>query len=906
MRNGGGRWPWLAAAGYVTAVAIAAVSLAALQASLELTVLGLVISVGAAAFTWAAQRSRQVPGPSDAELERAGRALAAMVKAQWDDEAAARGLLDPGPIPVRWHSAQDRSGDHAHLVGGEVSGSCGDAAGFAQSFLGLPHRRLVVLGEPGAGKSTLALLLVRALLAGRAADDPVPVLLSLSSWNPEGEPLAAWIARRLREDYPALSNNEAYGHFAAGRLVSERRVLAVLDGLDELSEPLRPAALIAVNRALAAGLPLVLTCRTVEFDRAVDAADVVTAAAVVVAEPVAPEDALSFLANAVPPRRRAAWDVVFEHVRVHPDGPLATALLLPLNVWLIRAAYGRPGADPTELLHISDLQSLQDHLLDALIPAAFTGSVEAPDLLGTTPDRRRDAAARQCPDEARAWLGALAGHLRGLGTDQLAWWQLRGALRPDPVGPLSGPLLGAVFGLGAGCLAADTLDFAMSDPAQLVGFLILTLATSIGAAAVVVLTATAMAARTWHAPIRSIGLAIAILAPLAVCVGAVVDHEIHVFPHTAYGNGLVTVPQAVAPAALFWAAGVVVFGLGAALSGAVLRRLRSRSAESGSRRLPARVGRTAVLAVVFLLGAVLGGLVVYIPVGEHPGSGLLVNDNRLRGDMFFVCHRAFARTLVLLVMAGSVLAQPLPADLSAPGCLSLAVRHRLRLLTSRVPSAAVRGLLFGLLLGAAAGLATPGSDPLEVKVTGLMLIGAIIGVVCGTGSAVIQWARVPADTDATTPVSTLTGDRRLTAVVFVALLLPPLAKWAVAVALHLAAAENRTLQTVSSVVETPGALLAIGAAVGLIFASETAWYSYAETCLRLARARRLPRATMAFLEDARSVGILRSSGAFYEFCHVRLRDRLADRAAAEAGKAAAVRTVPAGRCGVEQSSLTRR
>jgi predicted NACHT family NTPase len=46
-------------------------------------------------------------------------------------------------------------------------------------------RRLVVLGEPGAGKSMLLLRLTLDMLARRHVDDPVPVLLPIARWDPQ-------------------------------------------------------------------------------------------------------------------------------------------------------------------------------------------------------------------------------------------------------------------------------------------------------------------------------------------------------------------------------------------------------------------------------------------------------------------------------------------------------------------------------------------------------------------------------------------------------------------------------------------------------------------------------------------------------------------------------------------------
>ncbi|MGY0234199.1 hypothetical protein [Longispora urticae] len=51
----------------------------------------------------------------------------------------------------------------------------------------VPRRQLVVLGEPGAGKTVLVLALARGLLETPEAGEPVPVLIPVSSWNPNAE-----------------------------------------------------------------------------------------------------------------------------------------------------------------------------------------------------------------------------------------------------------------------------------------------------------------------------------------------------------------------------------------------------------------------------------------------------------------------------------------------------------------------------------------------------------------------------------------------------------------------------------------------------------------------------------------------------------------------------------------------
>jgi hypothetical protein len=136
-------------------------------------------------------------------------------------------------------------------------------------FRQVRSRQLVVLGDPGAGKSVLAMLFTLGLLADRRDGDPVPVLLPLASWNPHREHLRHWLATKLVEDYPGLGNKAVYGADAATRLVSDRKIVPVLDGLDEIPPALHGAAIDALDRAVADGSPLVVTCRGTEYEQAV-------------------------------------------------------------------------------------------------------------------------------------------------------------------------------------------------------------------------------------------------------------------------------------------------------------------------------------------------------------------------------------------------------------------------------------------------------------------------------------------------------------------------------------------------------------------------------------------------------------------------------------------------------------
>jgi NACHT domain len=212
-------------------------------------IVGIVASVAgplisAASLGFSILQRHQAPASDAADeakrLDRAAETLAQAVRQQWEVEAGMRSLRRPAPLPLHWLTTERPvAAPAATVVGGAVVGRPvqlrfhGLLDEVAEKFLALPHHRLVVLGEPGAGKTVLATLLTLDLLARRQPDDAVPVLLSVSSWSPTTEHLHAWIARRLDEDYPALGNAAAYGPAAAQQLVLAGRVLPILDGLDQ-------------------------------------------------------------------------------------------------------------------------------------------------------------------------------------------------------------------------------------------------------------------------------------------------------------------------------------------------------------------------------------------------------------------------------------------------------------------------------------------------------------------------------------------------------------------------------------------------------------------------------------------------------------------------------------------------
>ena len=147
------------------------------------------------------------------------------------------------------------------MESGRVLGSlAGEGKQICDKFGLVPTRRLIVLGAPGAGKTVLLMRLVRDLVARREnADDPVPVLLSLASWNPDKE-LREWLVSRLLVAYPHLKDPAPIdgSNNIAEALLEQGLILPVLDGLEEIAHEVRGKAIGKINEALRPGEGIVL------------------------------------------------------------------------------------------------------------------------------------------------------------------------------------------------------------------------------------------------------------------------------------------------------------------------------------------------------------------------------------------------------------------------------------------------------------------------------------------------------------------------------------------------------------------------------------------------------------------------------------------------------------------------
>ncbi|MGI5501936.1 NACHT domain-containing protein [Lentzea sp. CA-135723] len=131
----------------------------------------------------------------------------------------------------------------------------------------LPGRRTVLLGDPGAGKSTLAAKLAHDLAS---SSDRVPFLLVLRDFTPSfragGRELLRYFEQVCRDPY-----NLSPAHDCVEYLLRNGRAIVVLDGLDELVEPELRRRVVRLIEGFAHQYPLtpiVVTARKVGYAEA--------------------------------------------------------------------------------------------------------------------------------------------------------------------------------------------------------------------------------------------------------------------------------------------------------------------------------------------------------------------------------------------------------------------------------------------------------------------------------------------------------------------------------------------------------------------------------------------------------------------------------------------------------------
>ncbi|MFI9008330.1 hypothetical protein ACIGNX_13985 [Actinosynnema sp. NPDC053489] len=385
-----------------------------------LAAVGLPISLVA---LWRAAAGSPVP-----DLDEVTDQLALAMRSQGEATAVERRLIQPAPLPIRWRRA---GGGLAGPVSAATDGqhwfdplpgltrvtvdhiSSGTRQNLHAIYGGLPSGRLMIVGGPGAGKSSAAVLLMLDALRYReqATSDvhrrqiPVPVMFTLRSWDPNTTSLRDWLTAKLT-DLPPLRGWTRL----AGKLLDAGRIAVFLDGLDEIVEQVRPRALLALSEQ--ATFRLVLLTRSAELAEAVRHHGLYSAVALEL-QALPPDTVAEYLLRPLTDPAPDSWRRVATTVTSRPGSPLGRSLVTPLWVSLVHDVY-HPTGPVGELLDETRFptpKAITDHLLDRAVTAAYSPRPGRP-------------VPRYSAYRARRALTLIARRLNAQTTRDLAWWDI--------------------------------------------------------------------------------------------------------------------------------------------------------------------------------------------------------------------------------------------------------------------------------------------------------------------------------------------------------------------------------------------------------------------------------------------------------------------------------------------------
>lgn len=312
-----------------------------------------------------------------------------------------------------------------------------------QSFWGLESKRMLILGEPGAGKTLLLLELVRQAVMARRTDPTIPIFIRAN--------VAEWRDDQTFREYFAgkVAGQQFMPVRLVERMLDEGRIVPLLDGLDEFdpedSQPLRGADAIRRLNSLAEGsypmnAPLIVTCRRSYFEKLEklqlqnDEMLAVANAGSYIVESLNGEQILSYLRDNLTEEARVRWQPILSALRAVHQTPakanLVAVLGSPWRLMLAFRAYGGKGV-PSGLLSENDVEEAEARLLPQFLAVVTQWRAKR------AKDRGRGYGLQQTwvkpidsdPAQVARWLKQIAAYLekdreQGGGAGELVPYQI--------------------------------------------------------------------------------------------------------------------------------------------------------------------------------------------------------------------------------------------------------------------------------------------------------------------------------------------------------------------------------------------------------------------------------------------------------------------------------------------------
>jgi hypothetical protein len=214
---------------------------------------------------------------------------------------------------------------------------------------------LLILGEPGSGKTTMLLELARETIARaeRDPEQPIPVVFNLSSWADKRRPLAEWLVDELSVKYIIPKK-------VARPWVEDDDLLLLLDGLDEVPLECREDCVRAINEfRLEHMVPVAVCSRAAEY-HVLDTR--LKLGGGILLQPLTPQQVEAYLVKAGP-----EFQVVSS--LLERDEMLQELTRTPLMLGIIALTY--QGTSASDLGEFDTAEAHRKHIFDTYVQRMF-------------------------------------------------------------------------------------------------------------------------------------------------------------------------------------------------------------------------------------------------------------------------------------------------------------------------------------------------------------------------------------------------------------------------------------------------------------------------------------------------------------------------------------------------------
>jgi len=221
------------------------------------------------------------------------------------------------------------------------------------------NRLLLILGEPGSGKTTTLLQLARDLIAevDEAFTQPVPVFLNLSTWTNKQQPLDEWLIGELNSKYRLPKKD-------GKKWLTDRRILPLLDGLDEVIAENRAACVENINQLVDDyGLHGLVVCSRVKDYTDLDVRLAFYRA--IYLQPLTPEQVNEYL-------NQAGDKLADLRATLQSDDALQEMAQSPLILNIMSLAYKDKTSKPSSDSSLNTKEARTKHLFETYITRMFS------------------------------------------------------------------------------------------------------------------------------------------------------------------------------------------------------------------------------------------------------------------------------------------------------------------------------------------------------------------------------------------------------------------------------------------------------------------------------------------------------------------------------------------------------